>query len=349
MAFLCVSMITHGAAASTRYTLSALPLPDYASYGMARAINDHDEIVGTAHLSGDAVVPVVWRRNALVLLNMPANQIAAYPTSINNAGTIVGTFIAPGSGPGVAHWERNGVLSAKIESGRAYAWSINDAGQITGSNDDVATVWGESAQITVVTSGSIAGTASGINNLGQVVGVLNYNDGRRSRPFLYDDGVIIDLSAWGSGEGSADAINERGNIVGSSENSAGVPHATMWFNGTVRDLGVLPGHFHSYAYGLNDDGKVVGYSAEWGGRETAFLWDGEAMRDLNDLVAGAERWHFAYALDINSTGSIVGWGYHDGTAMPFLLTPILDNTNVPEPSGLVALVCGVAITGRRRR
>ncbi|MGZ4390927.1 MAG: hypothetical protein ACXVRK_02215 [Gaiellaceae bacterium] len=52
-------------------------------------------------------------------------------------------------------------------------------------------------------------------------------------------------------------MNERGQVVGWSGSP---PHAFLWENGKMRDLGVLNGHYGSLAWAINDRRLVVGYS-----------------------------------------------------------------------------------------
>lgn len=66
-------------------------------------------------------------------------------------------------------------------------------------------------------------------------------------------------------------INDAGQIVGAAEALPDdSPHAVLWENGVVRDLGTLPNHFASYAFGINNQGRVVGVSFDLDGFTKAF-------------------------------------------------------------------------------
>ena len=74
-------------------------------------------------------------------------------------------------------------------------------------------------------------SASGINNLGQVVGSAMSTVGS-GHAFLYSGGTMLDLnnliqpsSGWQLG--SADAINDLGQIVGMGTNPSGQTHAFL--------------------------------------------------------------------------------------------------------------------------
>ena len=48
-------------------------------------------------------------------------------------------------------------------------------------------------------------------------------------------------------------------------------HGFLWQNGTMTDLGTLPGDVGSAAFGINDQGQVVGGSNDVKGNVRAFL------------------------------------------------------------------------------
>jgi probable HAF family extracellular repeat protein len=128
-------------------------------------------------------------------------------------------------------------------------------------------------------------------------------------------------------------------------------HAFRWTEtGGIEDLGGPTGQWGVWgeATGINDEGLVVGWSKLSDVDFRALLWDADGrMSDLNDMLDDSSAgWTLASAQGINNLGQIVGYGLLDGQTRAFLLTP------VPEPSSLLALVCGLAGLGgavRRRR
>ena len=121
---------------------------------------------------------------------------------------------------------------------------------------------------------------------------------------------------------------------------------------TVTDVGKIPGTHVTVAFSINNAGQVVGWSEEMylidpehGHSITnrAFLWDPvNGTQDLNALM-GFEPDDFnqlslAYALDINNTGQIVGFGTQGG----WILTP------VPEPGGALIALVGLWVVGISR-
>ena len=110
-------------------------------------------------------------------------------------------------------------------------------------------------------------------------------------------------------------MNDSGEVIGAGplmvdENE----HAFVFRNGTLTDLGLLPGATSSSPGSMNKRGQIVGFS----GKEKepysgdydplrAFLYTRGGMLDLGTLNGGK----FAYAEDINDQGTIVGAAYPD--------------------------------------
>ena len=106
------------------------------------------------------------------------------------------------------------------------------------------------------------GEATGINNLGQVVG----NDETvGARAYLWDARKGHTYLGTLGGRSVASAINDRGQVVGHSFVTGGfdpIISAFIWdASQGMRDLGALPGHRVSKAHSINKLGFVVGESA----------------------------------------------------------------------------------------
>jgi probable HAF family extracellular repeat protein len=101
----------------------------------------------------------------------------------------------------------------------------------------------------------------------------------------------------------AHAINDRGEVAGVSNGQFHGQRATLWENGTPRNLGILDGALTSVATGINSHGQVAGFSLATGG-DKAWLWDeAGGMRDIG-LLPGATG---CQAHGINDDAQVVGW------------------------------------------
>lgn len=149
--------------------------------------------------------------------------------------------------------------------------------------------------------------------------------------FEWKNGVKTDLGVLPGGASSeSNWVTENGLIVGLSENGEidplipGFPefHATLWRDGSVIDLGTLPGGFESIANAANSRGQVVGLATKavadpnsmlgLGFQTRAFIWQDGVMEDLKTLPGGAD----AEAVLINEKGQVVGWSYTSSTSVP---------------------------------
>jgi probable HAF family extracellular repeat protein len=145
--------------------------------------------------------------------------------------------------------------------------------------------------------------ANGINASGVVVGTLAV--GATLRAFKYQDGVMTTLGGLTlSGTGSALGINASGQIVGSSdaiEPNNVVPHAFLYMDGAMRDLGVA-----GSANAINDAGVIVGgMYVQNGSLMHAFVRIDGVIQDLGTLYSGSSTAKSS-ANAINSSGQIVG-------------------------------------------
>jgi probable HAF family extracellular repeat protein len=149
------------------------------------ALNNRGQVIGIASLPGDQVVdPVLWDGEKLI--DLFADTVGGNPVSanaINDAGEIVGQAL----------------FSNQLF--HAYVWR-------KGVATDLGTL-----------PGDCFSKAFAINARGQVVGQSLSCDFSSGRVFLWENGSVIDLTAFvppGSGLqlAEAQAINDRGEIAG---------------------------------------------------------------------------------------------------------------------------------------
>jgi probable HAF family extracellular repeat protein len=119
--------------------------------------------------------------------------------------------------------------------------------------------------------------------------------------------AITDLGSLG-GSSVATAINASGQIVGYSYPATGSPHAFLWSNGVMTDLGTPASSDYSVATGINASAQVVGYSVIPSFR--ALVFEGGTVADV-----GAPGVTPGIAEALNDAGEIVGWFRSDATGL----------------------------------
>ena len=189
--------------------------------------------------------------------------------------------------------ERDDSAASTLGGNNGIANGINNRGQVVGIAENTIhdptcvapqvlqfkpVIWedGQARELPTV-PGYPNGTAQGINDNGQAVGVsgdCNYNT---VHGLLWQDGEFTDLGS----NIDPTAINNRGQVTGNDFN---LSHAFLWQNGVFTDLGTVPGDVESESNAINNQGQVVGQSCDANGNCRAFLWENGTMMDLNALI-----------------------------------------------------------------
>jgi probable HAF family extracellular repeat protein len=217
-----------------------------------------------------------------------------FPIFLNQRGQIAGmssTSFNPDSN----------VCNSPIPSMDPFLWQngkIKDLGNFGGTNP------------------FFSGFVSGLNNRGQVVGVMTLPGDQITHAFLWDGEKLSDLNNLGGGIGgnfsSANGLNEAGDVIGwASPPGDQVIHAVLWRNGAETDLGTVDGDPCSVAENINSIGQIVGAShdAECNQFRHAFLWEnGGPSVDLNSLIPANSLLQLTAAAFISDRGEIVGGG-----------------------------------------
>ncbi len=210
--------------------------------------------------------------------------------------------------PSLERLEERCLLATVIDLGSALGWcssvasAINDKGEIVGGASTYCPpntseweghgfVWLEGMETNL---GNNAG-ALGINELGDAVGKVNWDDVSSSASLWKSGGQSTLLPGLGGDINIAHDINDAGQIAGAASTADGY-HAVLWENGDIHDL--HPDFAaQSYAWGINPAGHVVGYL--YHPQIHPFIWKNGVITDLG-FNGGA--------LDISSSGLVVGWG-----------------------------------------
>jgi probable HAF family extracellular repeat protein len=148
-------------------------------------------------------------------------------------------------------------------------------------------------------------------------------------------GKTIDLGTLGGKNCLVTGLSASGCVIGAAHTSEGEQHAFLWKDGTLLDLGTLPGGTQSYANAINDREEIVGSAQIETGDFHAFCWKNGVMTDLGLLPRGSE----SVACALNNRGEIVGWastearGFH---AVLWQKGQVKDlNQQIPFQKGLV--------------
>jgi len=159
--------------------------------------------------------------------------------------------------------------------------------------------------------------------------IVGYPDPFLTRAFQWQDGKLTDLGALpGNNSSAVFQINGSGAGAGMSETGAldpntGYPaeNAVLFKDGSVRNLGTLPGGHESQAIAINDRGQVAGFGSNgvpdplsifgWGTQARSFIWQHGHMRDLGTL-GGPD----AVMTELNARGQIAGDSYTNDTPNP---------------------------------
>jgi probable HAF family extracellular repeat protein len=272
-----------------REGIQALPMPPGAPNASGWAINDRGQIIGLAGSSYFDGRLVLWEKGAVrVFEPLPGDSFTG-PEAINNRGQIVGVSGVPSQEGGFA------------QSLRPVLWENGEARLMP-------------------MAGFPHGQANGLNERGQVVGILGDTQLFNWQPVLWDRGVTTVLGSLGGGFGFAWGINNKGRVVGQSQAADGSVHGFSWEDGVMTDLGSLGGSWCSL-WALNQKGAAVGESSDANEEIRAIRVEDGVMRDLNDLIPADSGWFLATAGGINDRGQIAGIGIRNGEVRSFLLTP----------------------------
>jgi probable HAF family extracellular repeat protein len=257
--------------------------------------------------SGALVVTVVAAPSpdAIVALGPVVGSMTGgvWPIAESDSGQVVGTSGSYGTTQAFSWTAAGGLvyLSPVPGGSSSAAAAVNESGMVVGSS----MVSGASHAVVWTRAGAVIdlgpGSASDVNNLGQVVGASTASG---QHAFMWTQGGgMVDLGTLG-GSSSAAAVSESSQVVGwSSLTPSGDIHAFSWTpGGAMIDLGTLGGETRAVA--VNSHGQVVGFSY-WRTThdEHAFSWTPTGgMIDLGGLGG----WDTS-ANAINDAGQIVGY------------------------------------------
>lgn len=204
--------------------------------------------------------------------------------------------------------------------------------------------------------GGTYGIATGLNNRGEVTGIMNLTGDTTWHSFLWAEGAITDLGTLGGSNTTAIWLNRHGHVVGKSDVAAmctacpagdqnQLHHPFMWKDGVMKDLGLLYDDTAGVAYSANAKDQAVGVidpctAVNYDSCEApiyhSFLWENGSIVDLQtlllpgsgitlDCASGGGRGCVG-AYNINDRGEIAAQGVlSNGDSRALLLIPCDQN------------------------
>jgi len=167
--------------------------------------------------------------------------------------------------------------------------------------------------------------AFGINDLGDIVGSSGPDDDHSTDfAFLRTGDSVVNLGDFGGGSAFAQGVNNRRQATGGARTADGVTIAFVWDAGELHSLGTLGGESSS-GRKLNDLGQGGGVADAPGDEERGYLWSLGGLYDLSSLVSSEPGWTVTAASDISDRGQIAAEGrLGDGDTQGLLLTPLAE-------------------------
>ena len=237
----------------------------------AIAVNAGGQIVGYSDITGDAATHAFsWTQAGGMVDLGTLGGTASKAQAVNGSGRVVG-------------------YSQLAGNTATHAFSWTQAGGMV----DLGTLGGSMSQ------------ALAVNASGQVVGWSYVTGDTAAHAFSWTQaGGMVDLGTLGGSNSNMACclghnVNDSGQAVGQSDTSGAGPHAFLWSQGAMIDLGVTTGGTASWAYAVNGNGQVVGQSTGTGVSH-GFSWtQAGGMVDLGQGWANA----------VNGSGQVVGVSY----------------------------------------
>ena len=217
-------------------TMQNLGILGSGSEAIGTGINASGIVVGWSDTSGGGN-PHAFIYSAGMLQDLGTfGGESSYAYAINTAGQIVGYSDSSAGEFGFIY--QNGGLTKlpTIGGQQTVPTAINDAGQVVGYSETTsywehAFLYSNGAITDLGILGGYASKATGINASGQIIGITDTNGPQV--PFLYENGVMTDLTTLIDSTGAGmtitevNGINDHAQIVGQAYLAGGVFHAVL--------------------------------------------------------------------------------------------------------------------------
>lgn len=302
------------------------------------AINNQTQIAGSLFISTPfwpkRPMAAAWDQNlGMIILQSDDEYSTTFSQGINNLGQVVGWSQNPlvkyehHAQP--VFWRSIGDPLQRLiyRTYYAYATAINDSSMVVGrstlngrENIHHAFIWHENSGVIDLHPVGNDGysEARGINNLGQVVGLIYCLNRNNVFSWTADKGMRI-IDTPGINAFALD-VNDSGTIIGTYHKQNESYAFKISVNDRFEDLGL------GYPIAINNSGTIVGSN-----NTEPLIWKSSDPTPLNQLIGRNSGWKLTQVRDINDKGEIVGIASRsddDTICHGFLLRP--KNTPIPE-------------------
>jgi probable HAF family extracellular repeat protein len=284
-------------------------------------LNNNGVVVGATQAANGAQHAAIWQRGQLTDIHdrIDSNAVESDLRDVNDKLDMVGTFVDPN-------------FRGFLLSGRR----LTEIKPLPGDEFLFATH---------------------INERKQVLGGSHDSDTGLSRQFVWDRGRFTILEGLDGKTFSIEPVEiaDSGIVAGTDSRAQ---RAVTWQNGTVMDIGGLPGSFSNQSGAINDVGQIAGQSVMtdpnvFPQQVTAFVWQAGVATALPSLFSGLSA---SNTFGINNHGVVVGDSLVDrggGTeeiATVWVDNAVFDLNQLIDPNdplkSTVTLLSGNAINDR---
>jgi len=178
--------------------------------------------------------------------------------------------------------------------------------------------------------GAIDASAFAVNNVGEAVGTVAFDNGTQSA-VLWRDGEVIsvgDADPSGIGRTSGMGIDAEGRMLGwgykGEDDRSYAPAGFRW--SPEQDMETLIGHESFLVYGASENGYVVGSASN-----DLRMVDPEGNVHQGYTTVGAGMDSIGPLLGVNNHGVVAGASWTNGNRAPFRWTPGADRVLLERP------------------
>jgi probable HAF family extracellular repeat protein len=197
---------------------------------IATGINDQGQVVGVMYTASQTESHTfTWQEGVVTDLGT-LGGLSSSPSGINNRGQVAGTsHIDTSSTQHPFLWSQGAMTDLLASHGGtyAYAFDLNDFGEVVGQLDGRPFLWRDGTLIDLSIPGR-SGAASVINNRGHVAGTHEDLYGNDDRVFLWRHGKTTDLGTLGGSYVSLVGIDMRDRVAGFGDTATGSTRAFLW-------------------------------------------------------------------------------------------------------------------------